>query len=157
MKQFKYIALSLLLAGGATTLTSCLDEEPLYSQNNVVIFASASNARQALLGCYGYMAKADGYGQQWQELPISASGFAWTNRNSGEDGNVSLNVSVSSTQVDLAWQGMYKVIAEVNAFLDNLSKSSLSENDKAQLGGEALLLSEISDNSSYPNQNIIPT
>lgn len=140
MKQFKYIALSLLLAGGATTLTSCLDEEPLYSQNNVVIFASASNARQALLGCYGYMAKADGYGQQWQELPISASGFAWTNRNSGEDGNVSLNVSVSSTQVDLAWQGMYKVIAEVNAFLDNLSKSSLSENDKAQLGGEARFL-----------------
>lgn len=141
MKKYQYIALSLLLAGGTTTtMTSCLDEEPLYSQNNVVVFATATNARQALLGCYGYLSMANGYGQQWQELPISASGFAWTNRNSGEDGNVSLNVSVSSTQVDMAWQGMYKVIAEVNAFLDNLSKSSLSENDKAQLGGEARFL-----------------
>ena len=94
MKNFKYIAFSFLLTGSAV-LTGCLDEEPLYSQNNLVIFSSESNARQALLGCYGYMAAPNGYGQQWQELPISASGFAWTNRNSGEDPNVSLNVLTS--------------------------------------------------------------
>lgn len=55
MKNFKYIAFSFLLTGSAV-LTGCLDEEPLYSQNNLVIFSSESNARQALLGCYGYMA-----------------------------------------------------------------------------------------------------
>ena len=50
MKNFKYIAFSFLLTGSAV-LTGCLDEEPLYSQNNLVIFSSESNARQALLGC----------------------------------------------------------------------------------------------------------
>ena len=48
MKNFKYIAFSFLLTGSAV-LTGCLDEEPLYSQNNLVIFSSESNARQALL------------------------------------------------------------------------------------------------------------
>ena len=47
MKNFKYIAFSFLLTGSAV-LTGCLDEEPLYSQNNLVIFSSESNARQAL-------------------------------------------------------------------------------------------------------------
>lgn len=61
MKNFKYIAFSFLLTGSAV-LTGCLDEEPLYSQNNLVIFSSESNARQALLGCYGYMAAPNGYG-----------------------------------------------------------------------------------------------
>ena len=139
MKNFKYIAFSFLLTGSAV-LTGCLDEEPLYSQNNLVIFSSESNARQALLGCYGYMAAPNGYGQQWQELPISASGFAWTNRNSGEDPNVSLNVLTSSTQVEYAWNGMYKVIAEVNAFLDYLNKSELSDDIKNKLGAEARFL-----------------
>lgn len=139
MKNFKYIVFLLLLAGSAI-LTGCLDEEPLYSQNNSVIFNSESNARQALLGCYGYMAAPNGYGQQWQELPISASGFGWTNRNSGEDGNVSLNVLTSSSQVEYAWNGMYKVIAEVNAFLDNLNKGPLTDVVKQQLGAEARFL-----------------
>lgn len=80
------------------------------------------------------MAAPNGYGQQWQELPISASGFAWTNRNSGEDPNVSLNVLTSSTQVEYAWNGMYKVIAEVNAFLDYLNKSELSDDIKTSWG-----------------------
>ena len=55
-------------------------------------------------------------------IAYQPSGFAWTNRNSGEDPNVSLNVLTSSTQVEYAWNGMYKVIAEVNAFLDYLNK-----------------------------------
>lgn len=139
MKNLKYIAFSFLIAG-SSVFTGCLDEEPLYSQNNSVIFSTESNAKQALLGCYGYMAAPNGYGQQWQELPISASGFGWTNRNSGEDPNVSLNVMTSSTQVDYAWQGMYKVIAEVNAFLDNLNKSNLSDDVKSKLGAEAHFL-----------------
>ena len=41
MKNFKYIAFSFLLTGSAV-LTGCLDEEPLYSQNNLVILKSAT-------------------------------------------------------------------------------------------------------------------
>lgn len=140
MKNFKYITLSILCAG-SFVLTGCLDEEPLYSQNNKVIFSSESNVEQALLGCYGYMTAPNAYGQQWQELPISASGLAWTQRNGQfEDGNVSLNADVSSTQASLAWEGMYKVIAEVNAFLDNLSASGLEQEVKIQKSLEARFL-----------------
>ena len=37
MKNFKYIAFSFLLPAVLFS-TGCLDEEPLYSQNNLVIF-----------------------------------------------------------------------------------------------------------------------
>lgn len=35
---------------------------------------------------------------------------------------------------------MYKVVTEVNAFLESLDKSSLSDTDKVQMGGEAKFL-----------------
>ena len=84
----KYINLILSVAVAAS-LSSCLDEDPLYSQNNNIVFASESNAELALLGCYAYMASTSAYGQHFQEIPISGSGFGWSQR-SGSDGIVSL-------------------------------------------------------------------
>lgn len=141
MRQLKYYVLSLLLAGGLSACNSLLDEEPLYSQNSSNVFASAGNAELALLGCYAYMSAPNGYGQMWQEVPIIASGFAFTQRNGGEGDNlVSLNIPISNPLVSYAWQGMYKVIAEVNAFLESLAGSALSEEVKTQYGGEAKFL-----------------
>lgn len=49
MKLYKYLILSIV---AASSFSSCLDEEPLYSQNNTVVFSSDSGAELALLGCY---------------------------------------------------------------------------------------------------------
>lgn len=76
----------------------------------------------ALLGCYGYMSSGNAYGQMWQEVPIVASGLAWAQR--PEDLN-SLNTLAANSLVSSAWGGMYKVIAEINAFLESIDKSGL--------------------------------
>lgn len=139
MKKYKYYILSLVAACSLSACSSWLDEDPIYSQNASVVFASKSNAELALLGCYGYMTTTGAYGQMWQETPIIASGFAYMQRNGG-DGIASLATLSSDGLVSLTWNGMYKVIVEVNAFLESLDKSSLSEADKIQMAGEAKFL-----------------
>lgn len=136
MKLYKYLILSIV---AASSFSSCLDEDPLYSQNNTVVFSSESSAQLALLGCYAYMTSTSAYGQHYQEIPISGAGFAWSQR-SGSDGIVSLQALSSDGLISTTWNGMYKVISETNAFLENLSSSGLSDDIKNQYGGEAKFL-----------------
>lgn len=136
MKNIKYLLLSLSVA---CCMTSCLDEDPLYSQNNNIVFSNETNAELALLGCYSYMSTTSAYGQHWQEIPISGSGFGWSQR-SGSDGIVSLQSLSSDGLISTTWNAMYKVISEVNAYLENLESSGLSADVKNQYGGEARFL-----------------
>ena len=118
MKLYKYLILSIV---AASSFSSCLDEEPLYSQNNTVVFSSDSGAELALLGCYAYMTSTSAYGQHFQEIPVSGAGFSWSQRN-GSDGIVSLQSLSSDGLISTTWNGMYKVISETNAFLANTDK-----------------------------------
>lgn len=136
MKNIKYLILSL---SAACCMTSCLDENPLYTQNNKIVFSNSSNAELALLGCYSYMSTTSAYGQHWQEIPVSGSGFGWSQR-SGSDGIVSLQSLSSDGLISTTWNAMYKVISEVNAYLENLNNSGLSDDVKKQYSGEAKFL-----------------
>lgn len=137
MKKIAYYILSAVIAGGS--LTSCLDEDPIYSQNSGLIFSSENNAELALLGCYGYMTSTEAYGQAMQEYPLIGSGLAWGQRSGGDD-LMSLRCSPTTGGLSSVWNGQYKVINEVNAFLTNLESSTLSDKAKVQKGGEAKFL-----------------
>ena len=137
MKKYKYYILSLVALCSFSACDALLDEDPLYSQNSNIVFQSENNAELALLGCYGYMASTNAYGQMWQEVPIIASGLGWTQR--PEDLNA-LNTLPANSLVSPTWNGMYKVISEINAFLESIEKSSLSESVKNQKSGEAKIL-----------------
>lgn len=137
MKKYKYYILSLVVLCSFSACDALLDEDPLYSQNSNIVFQTEDNAELALLGCYGYMSSGNAYGQMWQETPIVASGLAWAQR--PEDLNA-LNTLAANNLVSLAWSGMYKAIAEINAFLESIDKSGLSESVKIQKGGEAKFL-----------------
>lgn len=137
MKRYKYYILSLAVLCSFSACDSLLNEDPLYSQNSNIVFQTEDNAELALLGCYGYMSASNAYGQMWQEAPIVASGLAWAQR--PEDLN-SLNTLAANSLVSLAWGGMYKAIAEINAFLESIDKSGLSVAVKTQKGGEAKFL-----------------
>ncbi|EKU90643.1 RagB/SusD family nutrient uptake outer membrane protein [Bacteroides oleiciplenus] len=137
MKRYKYYILSLVALCSFSACDALLDEDPLYSQNSNIVFQTEDNAELALLGCYGYMSSGNAYGQMWQEVPIVASGLAWAQR--PEDLN-SLNTLAANGLISSAWGGMYKVIAEINAFLESIDKSGLNEGVKIQKGGEAKFL-----------------
>lgn len=137
MKKLIYYIFSAVFAVGS--LSSCLDEDPIYSQNSAIIFGSKNNAELALLGCYGYMTNSAAYGQMMQEALIIGSGFGWGQRGAGDD-LMSLRSSSTTDFIPSVWNGMYKVIAETNAFLTSLNNSGLSEEDKVQMGGEAKFL-----------------
>jgi len=141
MKNLKYI---LFAVSAVVLFASCeklLKEDPKYSQNATVVFSTEENAQQALLGCYGYISENQAYGQCWQELPIAASGLSW-GRHNGQDQDyfTSLNIPVNSQINGMAWDGMYKVISECNAFIASMDLSDLAESTKAQMVGEAKFL-----------------
>ena len=137
MKKLTLYILSAIFAVGS--LSSCLDEDPIYSQNASVLFSSESNAELALLGCYGYMTYTDAYGQMMQEAIIVGSGFGWEQHKAGDDLGSLRNSSLTAF-IPNVWNGQYKVIGEANAFLGSLELSSLSDKVKTQLGGEAKFL-----------------
>lgn len=59
---------------------SWLDEDPQYTINTKTQFSTVENARQALMGCYGYMSADNAYGQAWQEVTFGYCGFGWSQR-----------------------------------------------------------------------------
>ena len=137
-KGYKYLILSM---AAAFSLTSCLDEDPLYSQNNEIVFSNPENANLALRGCYSYFATGNVYGQNMQEVLIAVGGHAWAQRNaSDQDLFVSLSPTPSIGQVGTMWDGLYKVISESNAFIENMQGSGLSEELITQYVGEAKFL-----------------
>lgn len=135
---YKYLILSL---AAAFSLTSCLDEDPLYSQNNEIVFSNAENANLALRGCYSHLASSSVYGQNMQEILVSVGGHSWAQRNaSDQDLFVSLNPTPSIGQIGTMWDGLYKVISESNAFIENMQGSGLDEATVTQYIGEAKFL-----------------
>lgn len=142
MKATIKMLLLLVLAG--TFLPSCddlLEEKPKYGLNSDVVFANEDTARVALLGVYSYMAANRGYGQMWQEVPLACSGMTWGQRAANDIGGMTmLNMQTSNAEVKSAWDGMYKVISEANAFIEGLNKGSLSDAANRQFGGEARFL-----------------
>lgn len=135
---YKYLILSV---AAAFSFSSCLDEDPLYTQNNEIVFSSASNAELALMGCYSYFASTSTYGQNMQEVLIGVAGHSWSQRNAADpDLFVSLNLSASMGQVGPMWDGLYKVISESNAFIENMQNSGLDEATVTQYVGEAKFL-----------------
>ena len=137
-KGYKYLILSM---AAAFSLTSCLDEDPLYSQNNEIVFSNPENANLALRGCYSYFATGNVYGQNMQEVLIAVGGHAWAQRNaSDQDLFVSLNPTPSIGQIGAMWDGLYKVISESNAFIENMQSSGLDEATVTQYVGEAKFL-----------------
>jgi len=135
----------LLLAASATFVASCddlLEEKPKYGLNAAVIFSNEDTARVALLGVYSYMTSSSGgYGQIWQEVPIAFSGLTWGPYDTTEPGQMArLQMQATNSEVKMAWNGMYKVISESNAYLQSLSQGSLSEATNRQFGGEARFL-----------------
>jgi len=141
MKNIAKIFIAGICVLSAFSCSKALDEHPKYTQNSQVVFSSATNAEQALLGCYGYMTTTNAYGQMWQEVPIAMSGLACGMRNgSDQDLMTSLALQPSSVMADYPWTGMYKVIAEANAFISSIEASELDDDIKTTYGAEARFL-----------------
>ena len=140
MKKLKYI----FLLAGALSLASCeswLDEDPQYTINTKTQFSTVENARQALMGCYGYMSADNAYGQAWQEVTFGYCGFGWSQTNgSSTDLLVSMDGGIDETINTMAWRGMYKVIGETNAFIANIADSPLESADKLPMEAAARFL-----------------
>ena len=139
---YKYLILSV---AATFSLTSCLDEAPLYSQNNEIVFSNPTNAELALNGCYSYLASGNVYGQNMQEILVSVGGHSWAQRTGNDqDMFVSMNQRPTMGQIGTMWDGLYKVISESNAFIENMEGSGLDEAVKTQYIGEAKFLRAIS-------------
>lgn len=132
MKPYKYILAGMLL-GGLSACSSLLDEAPAYSDTDNVIFSSSVDAERSLLGVYQYLGANWGYGQIWQELPALFSGLVVSRPNQNGKELSLLSPLSDDLFTRMAWDGMYKAIAEANGFVEGVAKGALSDEEKGKL------------------------
>jgi len=144
MKKYRYYLMAAVAMLSLTGCNSLLDEDPKYTQNNAVVFSSDDNAELALLGCYGLLSSNGSYGQMMQEIPITASGLSWAQRGGVEPGQLAMwEVPSTNSIISIGWKGVYKAIAECNAFIESINESELSDGVKTQYGAEAKFIRAI--------------
>jgi len=144
MKKYRYYLMAAVATLSLTGCSSLLDEDPKYTQNSSVVFSTTDNAELALLGCYGLLSSNGSYGQMMQEIPITASGLSWAQRGGNEPGQLAMWEAPSTNSIiSIGWKGVYKAIAECNAFIESIEASELTDVVKKQYSAEAKFIRAI--------------
>lgn len=131
----------LILVSVFASCKKLLEEKPVYTVNSLNAFNDAASAQMALNACYGYMVEYSLYGQQYYELTLAPTGLTWAQTAAGDNDQLAaLDVLVTNGTVSSVWSGLYKVIGECNAFVENVNKGSLSPESKAYFSAQAQFL-----------------
>jgi len=134
----------LLLVTAAVCTTSCndwLDEDPKYGSSSAVVFSNRDTAQTALRGIYAYLSSNYGYGQMWQEIPLTTSGITWGQRQDNDAGQlVQLTMQPANGEIYSAWYGMYRLINEANNFISGMATGSLPDSIGKPMTAEAYFL-----------------
>lgn len=137
MKLIYHILIIVLLA--FNSCSELLKEAPEYSLNGQTVFLSKNSAQMALNACYGYTAGVDAYGLYLTTVTEGASGICWARyRDTDVSHFASQRFSPDDLRNSLAWEGLYKIIAECNSFIVNVENSEIAE--KQHMAAQAKFL-----------------
>ncbi len=123
--------ISLCLLSGLLLLSSCLDEDPKYTTDETVVYASESSAQMALNGIYALMAIQGSFAQLLPEVSTEASGICWTSYNYSDiraqyvDGAISTDNEFN----DRVWGALYQTISNCNIFIEACESDRSSDFD----------------------------
>ena len=101
------------------SIGSCLDENPVYTTNSKIVFASENSAQMALNGVYGLMAVQGSFAQILPEINTYSSGLCWSSFNPSVTSCQYTNgtIPVENEINNLMWGALYQAIANCNEFI----------------------------------------
>lgn len=135
MKKINIICVLLVMV----FFSSCLDEDPKYTINSKVIYEDEQSAQLALNGIYGFMAAQGTFSQIIPEICASGSGIGWAAFNPSNNDHQLINGTLPTESVlaNYAWNGLYKVIANCNIFIESCDESNAQWLSKKNMVGQA--------------------
>lgn len=144
MKHSIYIILVTLLAFTVSSCSEWLDVQPKTEVKQDKMFESESGFKDALIGCYMLMGETSIYGQEltYTFLDVLAQQYEFVSSfNPYQQAKLySYTNSNIETKINNIWSKMYRVIANLNAILENLEtkKNILHPTNYANIKAEAL-------------------
>lgn len=119
----------IYLLSALFVLNSCLDEDPLYTTTESVIYSSEQSAQLALNGIYGLMTVQGSFAQLLPEINTEASGLCWTSFNTSDNRCQYTNgvIPVDNEFNNLVWGALYQAIANCNIFIEACSSERSGE------------------------------
>ena len=125
MKTFLYISLVGFLTFSFCSCSEWLDVQPKTEVKQDKMFESESGFKDALIGCYMLMGESSLYGQEltYTFLEVLAQQYDFVNSFHPYQQAKLYSYSTSSveTKINTIWSKTYRVIANLNAILENLS------------------------------------
>ena len=117
--------------GVMVLLSSCLDEDPKYTQNALNVYSNDSTAQLALTSIYGQLASQGTFAQLIAEVNSDASGIVWATYNPSNNPcqYIAGAIPVANEFNDLMWDGLYRSVSSCNSFIAEASGSSLANRD----------------------------
>lgn len=144
MKTFLYISLVGFLTFSFCSCSEWLDVQPKTEVKQDKMFESESGFKDALIGCYMLMGESSLYGQEltYTFLEVLAQQYDFVNSFHPYQQAKLYSYSTSSveTKINTIWSKTYRVIANLNAILENLEyrKQVLHPTNYANIKAEAL-------------------
>jgi len=144
MKTYLYIGLVFFLAFTQSSCSDWLDVQPKTEVKQDRMFESESGFKDALIGCYMLMGETSLYGQELTVtfLDVLAQQYDFVNTLHPYQQAKLYSYSTSSVENKISniWSKAYRVIANLNAILENLDqkKEVLHPTNYANIKAEAL-------------------
>ncbi len=138
---------------------SCLDEEPLYTTSESVIYSSEQSAQLALNGIYGLMTVQGSFAQLLPEINTEASGLCWTSFNTSDNRCQYTNgvIPVDNEFNNLVWGALYQAIANCNIFIEACNSDRSGDwSTKANMVAQAKFLRGVCYYSLYTFYGGVP-
>jgi hypothetical protein len=154
MKNIFKIALCTLAFPVIWGCDDFLTEKPTTSLFNTHVYANENSAYVALVACYGMFSSSNHYGMSWTEILPPSGIFVTTGLDvlSTSLGSSRKNIvdmakykfDANNSGIEDMYSGVYATIAVINDLIYNVESSSMSEEAKQRLIGEARFLRAVS-------------
>lgn len=144
MKTFLYISITAFLAFAQSACSEWLDVQPKTEVKQDKMFESESGFKDALIGCYMLMGETSLYGQEltYTFLEVLAQQYDFVNSFNPYQQVKLYSYSTSSVEAKInnIWSKAYRVIANLNAILENIEyqQKVLHPTHYANIKAEAL-------------------
>lgn len=134
MKKIIYIISFFIIFSSCENL---IEEEVFTSLDSETLYENVSGCEAALAGVYGEFTKHGYYGTIFPELTLNLSGI-YTAQTTQVDNR--FGISASTAFIGTHWGAVWQIIARANDVIYHVSKSTINEEVKNRILGEAYFI-----------------
>lgn len=137
----KKVIISILAAMAFSSCNDFIDLKPIDFPTEETFYKDVKGLEGAIIGIYDELQSNDQYGAKFMTL-MEVRGDNVKNDNSGASGGITYQIEVftetpANSNLSGSWLSLYKTIYRCNLVLQNLENVQMTEEQRAQIAGQA--------------------